>query len=323
MKNLLIFNPGSHSGTSRRRFRLIQKLLQQHQIEVDYRITSSLADACRFSQEGNRAGYEMIIAVGGDGTINQVVNGFFDRQSRRIAPHTKMGVIYTGTSPDFCKSYRIPIEAAEAVATLSRQYSRSIEIGKITYLQQLDPSLINQPLPEDICVQTGYFACCANIGIGAALARAANGGFRKRFGDQLGTFLALLKTLSSYRPGDLVGCVDGKHFEIKNLFNLSIGKTYFIASGIKVNHDLQPDDHRFYHLTVRNLNGRNLWSLLPQIYSGRKFANTDTIALDYCRTIEIYGNNLNPEIEFDGDPMGFLPCRIETAVEKLDLICEE
>jgi hypothetical protein len=64
----------------------------------------------------------------------------------------------------------------------------------------------------------------------------------------------------------------------------------------------------------------NIASVLRQAYSGRLIRNSPSFFLDYCKTIEIYKNGQNPEVELDGDPAGYLPCEIEMANEPLDLI---
>ena len=73
--------------------------------------------------------------MGGDGTINSVLNGFFDDKGNRISD-SRMGVIYTGTSPDFCKSYNIPLNLDETVDTLVAQKCRKIKVGKVTFLSK-------------------------------------------------------------------------------------------------------------------------------------------------------------------------------------------
>ena len=69
------------------------------------------------------------------------------------------------------------------------------------------------------------------------------------------------------------------------------------------------------------------WSNWPKclyaIYSGKEIEQKNFISLEYCESIDISGNINNPEIEFDGDPQGYLPCRIEMAIDKLDLLTGE
>ncbi|HAN09672.1 MAG TPA: diacylglycerol kinase [Clostridiales bacterium] len=306
MKYFFIMNPGSKSGKSKKKFRTIFKLLDKYNIEYSFKYTKSLDDAYNFSACANKEGYDIIVAVGGDGTINKVINGFYDSYGNRIS-NAKFAVIYTGTSPDFCKSYGIPLNLDKAILLLSNADSKKISIGQIKF------STGGQ-------VTTSYFACCANIGIGAALARVAGGGIRGILGDTLGTFLSLISVLTKYKTCDYKICIDNKEHTVKNVHNTSIGRTFYIASGIKVKNELNIEDNRFYSLTVKNIRIKNLIKVISKIYSGEQINNDDNLQLEYFEKLKIYDSKA--EVEFDGDAAGFLPCEIEMARDKLDLICE-
>ena len=114
MKYFFILNPASCSGASEKSFAVIKHILESHSIEYEYAVTKDLDEAYSLSAQGNREGYDIIVAVGGDGTINRVLNGFYNKEGRRIS-HAKLGIIYTGTSPDFCRSYNIPLHRKKAI----------------------------------------------------------------------------------------------------------------------------------------------------------------------------------------------------------------
>lgn len=322
MKYFFIMNPGSKGGNSRKKIQRIMKILGNSNINYEYKITRSIEDAYTLSLEVNKKDYDVIAVVGGDGTINRVINGFFDVYGKRIS-NSKFGVIYTGTSPDFCKSNNIPIKIDDAVNVLLLGKSKKIQIGQIKHACYFDKTLDGQPLPgNNSNVNTSYFACCANIGLGASLARNANSGIRKVIGDYAGTFISLIKVLISYRYSDFTVLFDGKKQILEKVYNIAVGKTTFIASGIKVKNNLQSEDKLFYSLIVKNIRLFNLAGIFKKIYSGKEIVNDDHVLLQYAKSIEVYGNNDNPELEFDGDPMGFLPCIIQAAKDPLDLICE-
>ena len=80
------------------------------------------------------------------------------------------------------------------------------------------------------------------------------------------------------------------------------------------------DDDRFYCLLVKNLSLLKLPGLLRKVYSGKPIKTTSYLFLHYARNIEIEGNYKNPDVEFDGDPAGFLPCRVGPVEDRLELI---
>lgn len=322
MSYLLILNPGSGGGKSKARLEQIVTFLETNCLKFDYKLTNSLEDAYTLSVEGNKNGYDVIVAVGGDGTINRVIDGFYDSQGIRIS-NTKLAVIHTGTSPDFCKSYNLPLEIDQALKAILAGKSIKIPIGKITYVREYDKRLDDCPLSlTHKNLQTSYFACCANVGLGASVARYANSGIRNIMGDFVGTLVSLIKALFAYRPITFSVCIDGQKQKFENVYNIFVGKTTYIASGIKVKNKLSLRDPRFYTLTISNIDLTNWVGVIRKLYSGKGFANNNTMSMQYSQKIEVYGSDRNYELEFDGDPRGFLPCVIEPAQDLLDVISQ-
>jgi diacylglycerol kinase family enzyme len=107
MKYFFVINPGSRNGRSSALTGKLLSLIKREGLFFDYAMTTSLEHAYSLSKRANEENYDTVAAVGGDGTINRVLNGFFNNDGKRIS-RAKMGVIHTGTSPDLCKSYGIP-----------------------------------------------------------------------------------------------------------------------------------------------------------------------------------------------------------------------
>ncbi len=315
MKYFLVLNPGSRAGSSKKKFDKIFRILSSSGIQYDYKITEKLEDAYTFSLQANSEGYDAVIAVGGDGTINNVINGFFAQHGKKISKAI-FGVIYTGTSPDFCKSYKIPLKLEDAINTIVNAKKQKIKIGEIKFCKVINTVAVSLPEVQDSMVK--HFACCVNIGLGASLARRANSGIRKYLGDFLGTFYSLIATIIRYKPADYICKYNGQERSIQRCFNLSIGITPLIASGIKV--PIQLDfANQFYLMGACNLNWLNIAGVFKKIYSGTPFKNDRSLWIDYTGNIEISNNIKNPDIEFDGDPAGFLPCSVCFAQDDLDV----
>jgi diacylglycerol kinase family enzyme len=321
MKYFLVLNPGSKGGKSQKTFQKIFQLLMEAQINFDFGETKTLDDAYRLSVEANSSAYDVIVAVGGDGTINKVLNGFFNQEGKRRSG-AKMGVIYTGTSPDFCKSYNIPVASVEAIKVLINDYSRPIYLGKLlcSYERIRDPEIHYVSEIDNKMIR--YFACCANIGLGATLARKANGGIRKYLGDQMGTFVSMLSTLVSYNANEFNISVEGVEKKIDSLYNMSIGRTKYIASGIKVPSKINFSERGFYLLSIQNLDVLKLIKTIRTVYGATTIQNSDYLSFSHIAELEVLNNIDNPEVEMDGDPIGFLPCCISTSDDTLDLIVQ-
>ena len=319
MKYCLIVNPYSRGGRARELAQRCVGHLAHQGCSYDTEIVEDFQQAYTLSQKANQKGYDVIVAIGGDGTVNRVMNGFYDESGKRVSG-AKFGVLHTGTSPDFCKSYHIPLDLKEAVQSLVTLNTRSIPVGRIRFAEELHTDYHGKTIDEVRNAKVAYFACCANIGLGAALARKANSGIRRYLGDSVGTFLSLLQILYSYRPGsyEIVHDVERKCQE--NVFNISVGLTHYIASGIKSYKGNVGDKNKFYVMTVRNITLQSLLPMLYKVYRGREWENTEYLSMSEAGSIDILGTSMNPEIEYDGDPGGYLPCSIDMALDKLELI---
>lgn len=300
MRYLIILNPGSRSGKGKKLWDIWLPLLKVAQIDFEVVITKSLEHANYIAK--NAINFDVIVAVGGDGTINRVINGVLLSKN----PNRGVGILYAGTSPDFCKFHKIPLNPTDALDALLSGKKKLIDVAKITY------SNAN----NEYCY-TGYFVCSCNIGMGASIARQANK-WRKYFGDICGTALASLYTIIKNNKLNLSIEYNNQLLEIPNINNVSIIINPYLASGIKLNLSKEPDDSQLVLFVMKN---RNLFTFihdLPKLYDGTIIEANDTF-LTSCKKVNITAKN-NQEIEFDGDPQGFLPLTVEIQPKKLKLL---
>ena len=303
----LILNPGSNGGRSAEKFTEIINTFTCNGFSCETAVTRFLDEAYHLTTEACRKNYDFIVAVGGDGTINRVLNGLYAADGT-LRSESSFGVIHTGTSPDFCKSYGIPTDFRQARNAVISGKVKSVPVGMVRFENKIFGN------------RTAFFCCCANIGLGAQLAKTANSGIRSIVGDGVGTFLSLLRVLLQYRAIRLSVTIDGVERIIDKVQNVSIGKTTNIASGIKVTHELTDNDDRLYSLAVHHLQLTTLPKCLISLYSGRKIRNSSIFNFKYGSEFYLHAFGKRVTVEFDGDPAGYLPCTITTAPQRLPLI---
>lgn len=303
----LILNPGSRGGKAEGDFESIFSLMIEAGLDYDYVFAGTYEEIREASATANAGECDVIVAVGGDGTINAVINGFYDENGMTISSKM-LGVIYTGTSPDFCKSFGIPLGFKEAVQTIWAGKARKIRIGSIR--------LRKDPAKDQM--ETRYFSCCASIGIGAAVAEKANR-FRKRLGDTAGTLTAILSSLFTFHPVGMIIKMGSEERIISRVTNIFVGRTKYIASGLKVKNEMKDDDERFYVICVNNLNLLRLPGLLRQLYTGN-ISNSKVLEVFYTDKISIFSEDKETRVEFDGDAAGFTQCSVQAAKSMLSLI---
>ena len=299
MKALLVMNPGSRAGRGQRLWSMWERGLREASVAFECVTTSRLGDALEAARKAT--GYDTVVAVGGDGTINEVLDGVV--QSGRDG--VRMGVLYSGTSPDFCRFHGIPVAPEAAVRALVSGRTQRVDVGRIVYRTDGGEE------------REAHFGCGCNTGLGASVARLANR-WRRFVGDRLGTGAAAVASLLALEPVDLSVEIDGERHDLRNVNNVSVLKSPYIASGLKIEADLTPSDGR---LVVVGLSGKGRFGLLralPRFYTGSVASDSDVLVRP-CRTVSI-GAAGPCEVEFDGDPRGWLPVRVDVVPRALNLI---
>lgn len=299
MKIRLIMNPGSRSGKGQQFWGRWEAGLRAAGIEFDGVVTRGMGHAFQLAKDARDV--DVVVAVGGDGTISEVLDGVI--QSGRL--DLQMGVLYSGTSPDFCRYHGIPVEPDAALTALTRGVSQKVDVARIRYRR------------KDGSATTAHFGCGCNIGLGASVARFSNR-IRKYLGDHAGTGLAVIRALVLNRPVNLELEMDGEKMSVARVNNLSILKNPYMASGLRLHLDLRPDDGKLYLVGVHGKSRWGLCCLLPGYYSGEA-AVDETMLVRTCARIRVRSST-PLEIEFDGDPRGRLPADIELLPRRLDLI---
>ena len=133
MKTKVVINPHSGSGTTKGRWPAIEAKLTEAIGPVSVSPTQGVGDGTELTSKALREGYEQIIAVGGDGTINEVVNGFFEN-GKSINPDAVLAFITMGTGGDFRRTFDISLDVDDAISRIAKIESFPLDIGKVTFV---------------------------------------------------------------------------------------------------------------------------------------------------------------------------------------------
>lgn len=154
-KLFVIFNPAARGEKSQRLHRFLEGKAGP---TVTLAPTQRAGDATNLAAQGVADGYDVIVAAGGDGTINEVINGFG-------ASGATLGVLPLGTANVFARELRMPLKFEAAWATVERGIVRTVDLGV-----------------AEFGGQRRLFAQLAGVGFDARAVRAANWELKKRFG---------------------------------------------------------------------------------------------------------------------------------------------
>ena len=279
MKRFLVLaNPSSHGGRSGRILSLLRELLS----EGEFVVLKNIEEASRLAREAT--GYEAVVACGGDGTVNAVARGVLANRDNAL----KFGVLYTGTSPDFCREHGIPTDAEEAVAVL-----RAGEVREIPVLTANGDS----------------FFCSMNLGMGAMVAATANR-LRPLLGDALGTLWSVLREVLHGRRYDVQ--VNGE--KICNVAHAFVTRMPRIAGGLKVAlPPLADDEYALWF--ARDVSRFGCLRIVWNLYRGNPCGEIRVL-----RGKTTFASVNHVALEYDGDPHGALPVAVGFAPRRLRLL---
>ncbi len=300
----LVINPGSRHGRSRETATRYLELLGGGLGAIAFGFTRDLDDAASLTHRALGEGHDTVVAVGGDGTINRVVGALLNAGA--LGARARLGVLYSGTSPDFCRFHGIPTDPAAAVARLRQGLARPIDICRIQHLDDAGRARVD------------FFASSANIGLGAGIAARANR-LRPHCGDVSGTLLATVATIARSRPQPLRLVIDGEELITPPALNITVGKNPHLAGGLKLDARVTGCDGRLYVFTLAGIGrARLLWDL-PRLYSGR-IARDPRFVLRRATTVRVEPLSGSLRTEFDGDPAGWCPAEIQVLPRAVRLI---
>lgn len=299
MRYLLVVNPGSRGGRSGPRHGYWISEMEARGVDFHLAETRAPGHARELAQEAG--GYDGVVAVGGDGTINEVLDGLLLSGRRDVA----MGVLYAGTSPDFCRFHGISTDPPTALQRLLESRPRAVDAVRIRY-RDADRTIVN-----------GHFGCSANVGLGAAVASVANR-LRPTLGDTLGTGVAVLRAFFTTRPMTLRITTEDDTLELSRVNHLVVLKNPFIASGLKLGVELTPDDGRLCLVAVTGRSPFGMLGLLPGFYSGNAI-RAPGVVVRYCTRVSLEAQG-PASLEFDGDPQGWLPAEMAILPAALRLL---
>ena len=186
MKTFVIVNPASSGGATRKHWSMMREKLSLALPEFDWAFTENRGHAPLLTKKALRAGYDRIIAVGGDGTVNEVINGFFESDSL-ISPEAVLGVLDAGTGGDFRKNIGLGDSLDAQISTIKQGHTKPLTLGLARFKG------------EDGQVQSRYFAVICSFGISGDINYSVNKApLLKRYGSGAAFAYVALKCLFSY-----------------------------------------------------------------------------------------------------------------------------
>ncbi len=274
----------------------MQSWLPSAGLPYDAALTTRPLEATDIARRAVLESRPLVVAVGGDGTLNEVVNGFF-RNGAPIPTTTKLAFVPLGTGGDFRRTLRIPLDPRQAVDVLKTGMVRRIDVGCVTF-QAADGSTAMR-----------HFINIADAGLpGEVVHHMGNG--TKRFGST-GYTLAGLRGLMSYKNQPMTVVIDGTTHELAKAQQVVVANCQYFGGGMKMAPAASPTDGVFDVILVKDAGKLETIRGMSDIRSGKHLEREKPhIELMYGKRISVT-SPARVRIDIDGEDPGFLPAMFE------------
>lgn len=292
-KTLFVINPAAASGALNAAWSGLAQGLKGHIRHFDAAFTRASGDATRIVREALRKKYKMIVSVGGDGTLNECVNGFFEA-GKPVAREAVLGILPFGRGSDFARGMGIPADPKEAMKHLKTLSTKKVDVGECVCV---DASL--KPI-------TRYFLNVANVGIVSDVVTHSRRAPRVMGGAGAYVYGAL-RGMATYHAPKVVFSGRGTNEEVA-LLNMAIANGKYFGAGMRIAPQARIDDGLFEVIVAGKMTIRQFLFNMPGLYRGR---HTKLKNVSYFRSdrIEVKSSDSQQKVsvEMDGETIGTLP----------------
>lgn len=290
-KILFIVNPVAGHGNGKNLIRVINEYMTKANVEYSIKISNKIGNVTELARWGCEQGYSDIIAVGGDGSLVEAVNGMYLDRS------VTLGILPAGTGNDFAR-----------VLNFSKDYDACLEAILIGETKNVDVCEVNGERFINVC-------CC---GIDGEIIMDTDRIKRKIRGSSA-YLLSTLKALATYQAKKVIIKIDEESYH-RDAILVAVGNGKFIGGGMMVTPEAEIDDGLLDVCIVNKLSKPKLIALFPSIFKGEHIHIKPTVEYIKGKNIQIETLEDRLLINADGNIIGTTPAHIKMSGNKLKMI---
>lgn len=300
---LVIVNPNAGQRKGIKDWKQISTLLVENNIPFKSVFTSRRNHAISLTRSFIGKGFRNFLVVGGDGTLNEVVNGIFT-QNKCAAKAITVALIPVGTGNDWCKTFDVPLDYPGAIEVIGRARCLRQDVGKVSYHQHAQK-------------KTRYFINVAGMGYDALVAQKANRQKDQGKGGPLSYFLNIFSSLFYYHSITVDLAVDGQQ-ERLDLFSLNVGIGRYNGSGLKQTPQADPTDGLLDLTAIKKISKLDVIRHVKKLYDG-SFVQLPQVNTYRGKSFRINGTR-ELFLETDGESLGHSPLDFEVLPQALNVV---
>lgn len=298
-KTCILLNPGARNGQAAEE---VRQALDRHLPGAEIRLTDEAGHATELARQAAADGFGTVVAAGGDGTINEVVNGLAEHFGR-----VRLGILPLGTGNDLARTLEIPDDLDEAVALLAAGQTRRLDVGRLRHGEG-----------------SRFFVNLSAGGFSGEVSERLTTEIKRAWGP-LAYLRAAVETLTENEVRGYRAAIsfDGEPPVEIDVLNLVVANGRHVAAGIPVAPQADPGDGLFDVIVVETCALTSLTALTARILAGTHL-DEDLAYLIFRRAASIEVE-ADPPMPFnaDGEPEGDTPLRFEILPGALEVVCRE
>ncbi|OFV84854.1 MAG: hypothetical protein A2620_04095 [Acidobacteria bacterium RIFCSPHIGHO2_01_FULL_67_28] len=296
-----IVNPRAADRRAERRWPELRPQMEAVLGALEVYQTTAPGHAIELTRKALGQGARTVIAVGGDGTVSEVVNGFFDG-TQPVAAGVVLGIIPLGTGSDLCRTLGLPLEERAALEVIRRGATRRIDLESARF-----ETLEGRP-GQRLGVNITSF------GMGGLVAARANRASKWLGGKALFQWTTL-RTALTFRGNTVRLRLDGRELPPVKITNVAVGNAQFHGAGMWACPRAVVDDGLLDVTVFRYLSLLEIVGAFPRLYNGKIYEHPK---VEFHRARRVEATAEEPAyLEVDGEPVGRLPLEITVLPQAL------
>lgn len=261
--------------------------------------------AIELSKKAAEQGFNYIICIGGDGSLNEVVNGVMQAKNKNIELDIKIGVLPYGTGNDFIKTIKSPATFSGLKKLIDDNTSKEIDLGIVQFKDHAGTD------------SSRYFINITDIGIGGVVVQNLCK-YTNAFGANIKYMMAIVNTLFSYRNQPIKAIADEFTFEGK-VKNFVVANGKYFGSGIGIAPDAEVDDGKFSIVILEEVSLIDFLKFSNTFKKCKKI-NHPQIIYKTAKEITVESLSIPQPIDMDGEFIGYSPMKIKILLAGLSFL---
>ena len=298
-KPAFIVNPHSANGSTQKDWPRIEEAAQKLFPGMTVKFTRKVFEAPDLVREALAEGSDLIVSVGGDGTHNEVVNGFFEGD-KLIRENVTLGILSRGTGGDFRRTLGLSrctgADMIPAIEQLAQGTAIPCDVGRLNFF-----SHDGKPVMR-------YFINIASCGIGGEIDKIVNES-SKALGGKMSFFIGSLRASLAYKNRRVKVFTDGKLFFEGPAYSINVANGKYFGGGMMIAPDAQINDGLFDVVASGDYTFFDALTLSRFVYGG-KHLGLPKISFTRAKIVEIFSDE-KVLLDVDGEAPGRLNAKFE------------